>query len=97
MQALSARLERLIRPRWGFMLTGLPRALVGLALMLAGLLLGLPLPIPGSTVSGAFLGLLVALGLPAEDGLSTSFGTNLTIGACVALGVLLGLGVVQVG
>lgn len=92
---LSCKLERLVRPRWGFVLAGKLRVLVGLALMLAGILLGLPLPIPGSNVPGAFLGLLVALGLLEEDGLLAMVGTVLTIGLCAALGLLTRFGVLQ--
>jgi hypothetical protein len=77
------------------MLTGYPRVLVGLSLTLAGVLLGLPLPFPGSNLPGAALGVLLALGLLEEDGLLALVGTLLTLGICAAVGGLAGFGFIQ--
>lgn len=63
------KLERLVHPRL-LVLThpGLPSRLNGILLALAGLLLILPLPIPGTNSPPAWATLLLAIGLIERDG-----------------------------
>jgi hypothetical protein len=85
-------LERIIWPRFGFMVNPGAMALVGIALSLDGLLLSVPSPIPLSNVIPAWIALIKILGISEEDGISLLGGTVLTFVLVAALvaGIALG-------
>ncbi len=64
----SERLERFIRPRFGFMEWPVTRRLIGLCIAYCGFILFLPLPIPLSNTFPAFALVLLSLGLMERDG-----------------------------
>lgn len=82
-------LERIIRPRLLFMQNPVAMAFVGVALMLDGVLLSLPIPpvVPLSNAIPAWLALITILGITEEDGVCLLAGTTLTLGS-VAGGIV---------
>jgi hypothetical protein len=80
-------LEKIVRPRLLFMQNGAAVAGVGVALMVDGFLLSLPLPpvIPGSNAIPAWMALVKIIGLTEEDGASMLLGTAFTAAAAIAI------------
>lgn len=66
---LSARAERLLKPRLKFMTWPGINILIGISLIFLGFFMALPLPIPGTNSAPAFGILLLLLGLVERDGL----------------------------
>jgi hypothetical protein len=64
----TSRLERLIKPRWAFLFRREMWWLVGLGLLLQGLGLALPIPLPGSNLIFIVPIVLYAIGLLEDDG-----------------------------
>jgi hypothetical protein len=62
-------LERVVKPRWSFILRPSVWRLVGVGLAVQGLGLALPLPIPGSNLIFIVPIVLYAIGLLEDDGL----------------------------
>ena len=62
-------LERVVKPRWSFVLRPAVWWIVGLGVLLMGLGLALPLPIPGSNLIFIVPIVLYAIGLLEDDGL----------------------------
>jgi hypothetical protein len=88
------RLETVVRPRLAFLhaAPGMAR-LAGLGLMVAGLALMLPLPIPFSNAIPAWAVVFLALGRMEEDGLCVLFGHLTAIGSWVFIGLTGAVGV----
>jgi Uncharacterized ABC-type transport system, permease components len=85
---VARKLETLVRPRLGFLHAGstMPR-LIGISIVIAGLALMLPLPIPFSNSIPAWAVVLLAVGMMEKDGLFVLLG-HLTV---VATWVFIGL------
>jgi hypothetical protein len=81
-------MERLIKPRWPVLFRPGAWPLVGLGLVIQGLGLALPLPIPGSNLIFIAPIVVYAVGLLEDDGLLVAIGHAATI-ANVALTLLL--------
>ncbi len=81
-QAVYARLEKIIRARWGFVFEGPGmQMLIGLNVAWAGLLLSLPIPPPfplTNTIPG-FAIVFFSLGLSERDGVLILIGYGLTL------------------
>jgi tellurite resistance protein TerC len=72
---VARKIEKFVRPRLGFLHTGPGmRRLIGLAIMIAGLALMLPLPIPFSNAIPSWAILLLAIGMMEKDGLCVLLG-----------------------
>jgi hypothetical protein len=82
----TSGLERLIRPRWAFLARGPFFSLVGLGIVLQGVGLAMPLPIPGSNWIFIVPILVYAIGLLEADGLLIMIGHAATT-TQLALGV----------
>ncbi len=76
---MAKRLEKVLQPRFRFMLWPGMVNLVGVGLILSGLFLALPLPIPGTNVLPAAVILLLALGMMERDGVFVIVGHSLVI------------------
>jgi hypothetical protein len=85
---IARKLESFVRPRLAFLHAGpaMPR-LIGLSIVIAGLALMLPLPIPFSNSIPAWAVVLLAIGMMEKDGLCVLLG-HLTV---VATWVFIGL------
>jgi hypothetical protein len=85
---VARKLESFVRPRLGFLHAGptMPR-LIGLSIVIAGLALMLPLPIPFSNSIPAWAVVFLAVGMMEKDGLCVLLG-HLTV---VATWVFIGL------
>lgn len=71
---LFARIEKLVKPRMGFMLAPGLHWLIGLSLVSAAFVLALPIPIPWNNGPPAIVILLLGLGLLERDGLLVLLG-----------------------
>lgn len=89
-------LEKLIRPRWFFMQNRIAYIAVGVALAINGILLSLPLPIPGSNAPPAWFALILILGLSEEDGITMMIGLVTTTLITAALVIALSLGIIGI-
>ena len=94
----TARLGRIVKPRWPIWVTGKLWPLVGLGIVLLALGLALPLPIPGS--NAVFLApiLIYAIGLLEDDGALILIGhaaTLVNMALCVVFSVVVKDAVVQ--
>ncbi len=69
----TAGIERIVRPRFTFMVEGPLWCLCGLAIVLQGLGLSLPLPIPGSNSFFIIPAVLYSIALLEDDGLLVMF------------------------
>ena len=76
---------RLVRPRLGPVTSGPARAVIGLSLCCAAVILALPIPLPLSNFFPAAAILMLALGLLEGDGLMVMAGHAATVGLCVGL------------
>jgi hypothetical protein len=89
LHAASSRTRRLsgrvLRPRLGALTSGPARALVGLSLCCAAVILALPIPLPLSNFFPAAAILLLAIGLLEGDGLVVLAGHAATAGLCLGL------------
>ncbi len=81
-------LERIVKPRWPFFFRPGVWPLCGLGLLIQGLGLALPLPIPGSNMIFIVPIVIYAIGLLEDDGLLLALGHTATI-VNVALTLLL--------
>jgi hypothetical protein len=72
---MARQLEKFVRPRFAFLHAGPGRRqLIGLAIVIAGLGLMLPLPIPFSNHLPAWAVVLLAIGMMEQDGLCVLLG-----------------------
>jgi len=76
---------RILRPRLGALTQGPGRALVGLSLCCAAVILALPIPLPLSNFFPAAAILLLAVGLLEGDGLFVLAGHAATASLCLGL------------
>jgi hypothetical protein len=85
---LARMVESFVRPRFGFLHTGpiMPR-ITGLAILIAGLGLMLPLPIPFSNSIPAWAVVLLAIGMMEKDGLCVLLGHLTVLTTWVFIGV----------
>src|ERR1700751_1774932 len=85
---LARMVESFVRPRFGFLHTGpiMPR-ITGLAILIAGLGLMLPLPIPFSNSIPAWAVVLLAVGMMEKDGLCVLLGHLTAMGPVVFIGL----------
>lgn len=81
-------LARMVRPRLTFLLRGPLWSLCGLAVILQGLGLALPLPIPGSNLIFAIPVILYAIAVLEDDGLLVAICHAIVLGQ-VALAVIM--------
>lgn len=90
-RAVYARIEKIIRARWGFVFEGPGMQMaIGLGVAWAGLLLSLPIPPPfilTNTIPG-FAVIFFSLGLSERDGVLILFGYGLTLLATVYLALI---------
>ena len=94
----TARLVRIVRPRWPIWVTGKLWPLVGLGIVLLALGLALPLPIPGSNAIFLAPILIYAIGLLEDDGALILIGhaaTLVNMALCVVFWVVVKDAVVQ--
>lgn len=77
-------LERFIKPRWTFMAHDPLWRFIGVGLVLQGIGLALPIPIPASNWAFVLPILIYAIGLLEDDGVLVSIGHILTIVMVVA-------------
>jgi hypothetical protein len=73
------RIEKLLKPRLGFMLWPIVDMVIGLCLVISGLFLSLPLPIPFTNSIPAIAILLLLLGLIERDGVFVLAGQILSM------------------
>jgi TerC family integral membrane protein len=85
---VARKLESFVRPRLGFLHAGptMPR-LIGLSIVIAGLALMLPLPIPFSNSIPAWAVVLLAVGMMEKDGLCVLLGHLTVVGSWVFIGL----------
>lgn len=77
---IFAKIEFALRPRWLILLESrLSLALIGSLISINGILMALPLPIPGTNSAPAWSLLALALGLAESDGLIVALGFLLSI------------------
>jgi hypothetical protein len=84
------RLERLARPRWNRALHGSGHRIAGIACVVAGILIILPIPFGNAAPAAAVV--VLGLGHTAGDGLAVVAGVVATVLATVLSGVLVALG-----
>jgi hypothetical protein len=84
------RLERLARPRWNRALHGSGHRIAGIACVVAGILIILPIPFGNAAPATAVV--VLGLGHTAGDGLAVVAGVVATVLATVLSGVLMALG-----
>jgi tellurite resistance protein TerC len=85
---VAREIEKFVRPRLAFLHTGPGmRRLIGLAIMIAGLALMLPLPIPFSNAIPSWAILFLAIGMMEKDGLCVLLGHMMTIATWVFIGL----------
>jgi hypothetical protein len=85
---IASRIEKLIRPRLAFFHAGPGMLrLIGFGIVIAGLGLMLPLPIPFSNSIPAWAVLLLAIGMMEKDGLFVLFGHLTALFAWVFIGL----------
>ena len=85
---VAREIEKFVRPRLAFLHTGPGmRRLIGLAIMIAGLALMLPLPIPFSNAIPSWAILFLAIGMMEKDGLCVLLGHLMAIATWVFIGV----------
>jgi len=84
-EAVRAAQGRVVRPRMAFLTSGPLRALVGLSLTCAALIMALPIPVPLSNFFPAVAILILAVGLLEGDGLLVLVGHVATVGLCVGV------------
>lgn len=88
-EALVGRLEHWVRPRLSGLVGSVPaRWATGCTIVVAGILLALPLPIPFSNALPAWTILLLAAGLLTEDGFLSLLGWTLAAVTVAAFAVL---------
>ncbi|HEX2582355.1 MAG TPA: exopolysaccharide biosynthesis protein [Dongiaceae bacterium] len=85
------RIERLIRPRWGGLVTGRPEKIIGITAFVLSILLSLPIVL-GNLLPSLALATL-SLGLIQKDGKTVAFGYGLAIVAVGWIVLLLTVGV----
>ncbi len=76
----SAGLEKVVRPRFGFLVRGPFWSAVGVAVMIQGLGLALPIPIPGSNWVFVVPVMIYGIGLLEDDGILILIGHAITVG-----------------
>jgi hypothetical protein len=81
-------LEKVCRPRLAFMQNRAAYVAVGLALAVQGVILALPIPIPGTNSVPAWMALILILGITEEDGVTMIVGLLLTAAAVAAVALL---------
>ena len=82
-------LRPLLRKRWSHLFQGYFHYLNGFVVILMGIYLALPLPIPLSNLMAAWALLFIGLGLIEEDGLLICIGYVISLIACAILGILI--------
>ena len=82
---VSGLLLRLTRPRMAFMMVRRMRILLGLSLVTAAVVLGLPIPLPLSNFFPAVAILLLAGGMLEGDGLLVLAGHGATLAVCAVV------------
>jgi hypothetical protein len=84
----ARKLESFVRPRLGFLHAGptMPR-LIGLSIVIAGLALMLPLPIPFSNSIPAWAVVLLAVGMMEKDGFCVLLGHLTVVASWVFIGL----------
>ena len=86
MEGWLRKLERLCRPRWGFVWHPLPLRLLGLLLFLLGVALALPIPLTNYLFSVPIL--VLGMALTEQDGRMLSIGFLLGLIALVGVSVV---------
>lgn len=87
-ERIAARFEHLLKPRLDVMLWRGPHLVLGLGLVFAGIVLGLPIPLPLANAIPAVAILLYAGGMLERDGIFVLAG-HVVNAAMVVLGVVL--------
>jgi hypothetical protein len=82
------RIEKLCRPRYGWLASGVSERLIGLVVLILAFVITLPIPIIGNIPPGLSVGIL-AIALIERDGLAVLVGA-----ACGTVAFLINLGVV---
>jgi hypothetical protein len=85
---VARRLEKFVRPRWSFLHAGPGMLrLIGFGIVIAGVGLMLPLPIPFSNSIPAWAVVLLAVGMMEKDGLCVLLGHLTAVGTWVFIGL----------
>lgn len=94
---VARQIEKFVRPRLEFLHAGPGmRRLIGLAVVIAGLALTLPLPIPFSNSIPSFAVLLLAIGMMEKDGLCILLGHLAAIATWIFIGLASAFAIVGV-